>query len=411
LGIPATRIASANGRVEIAMPTPEESARQLIDDGLRLAGWTVQDVREVNLHAAKGVGVREFSLKSGYGFADYVLFVDAQAAGVIEAKKVGTTLTGVELQAARYSEGFPEGFPAPARPLPFLYQSTGMETRFSNRLDVEPRSRHVFHFHRPETLSAWLTAPPRVALHLADLDPFPGGCGGVERSGSTPQARAPSPWGILPQPPIPRVAPHIVGQPPALALPSSLRYRLRSLPPLVTTGLWTAQERAIRSLEVSMAADRPRALIQMATGSGKTFTAISSIYPTIRDPDLDPTLEEGSQFDTGAGLITEPVPVAYNPAIPIETFDVIFTDECHRSIYNLWRQVLEYFDAHLVGLTATPSKQTFGFFNQNLVMEYNHEQAVADGVNVDFDVDQIRMRITEEGLRSRRRRELHPKSF
>ena len=115
------------------------------------------------------------------------------------------------------------------------------------------------------------------------------------------------------------------------------------------------------------------------------------------DPDLDPTLEEGSQFDTGAGLITEPVPVAYNPAIPIETFEVIFTDECHRSIYNLWRQVLEYFDAHLIGLTATPSKQTFGFFNQNLVMEYNHEQAVADGVNVDFDVYRIRTQITQAG--------------
>jgi type I site-specific restriction endonuclease len=195
------------------------------------------------------------------------------------------------------------------------------------------------------------------------------------------------------------VLPHVAGQPnPPAAPPSTLRNRLRSLPPLVTTGLWVAQERAIRSLEVSMAADRPRALIQMATGSGKTFTAISSIYPTIRgDPDLDPTLEEGSQFDTGAGLITEPVPVAYNPAIPIETFDVIFTDECHRSIYNLWHQVLEYFDAHLIGLTATPSKQTFGFFNQNLVMEYNHEQAVADGVNVDFDVYRIRTQITQAG--------------
>ena len=87
----------------------------------------------------------------------------------------------------------------------------------------------------------------------------------------------------------------------------------------------------------------------------------------------------------------------YNPAFPIETFDFIIIDECHRSIYNLWRQVLEYFDAFLIGLTATPSKQTFGFFNQNLVMEYGHEQAVADGVNVDFDVYRIRTEITEQG--------------
>jgi type I restriction enzyme R subunit len=96
-------------------------------------------------------------------------------------------------------------------------------------------------------------------------------------------------------------------------------------------------------------------------------------------------------------LFKEPEPIEYNPAIPIETFDIIVTDECHRSIYNLWAQVLEYFDAHLIGLTATPNKQTFGFFNQNLVMEYGHEQAVADGVNVNYDVYRIRTRVTEAG--------------
>ncbi len=111
---------------------------------------------------------------------------------------------------------------------------------------------------------------------------------------------------------------------------------------------------------------------------------------------LDPELEEESAF-TMAALQNEPVPVAYNPRIPIESFDFIITDECHRSIYNLWRQVLEYFDASLIGLTATPSKQTLGFFNQNLVMEYNHEQAVADHVNVDFDVFRIRTLVSENG--------------
>ena len=92
-----------------------------------------------------------------------------------------------------------------------------------------------------------------------------------------------------------------------------------------------------------------------------------------------------------------PEPIAYNPAIPIETFDLIVTDECHRSIYNLWRQVLEYFDASLIGLTATPSKQTLGFFNQNLIMEYPFERAVADGVNVDFDLYTIRTLISQHG--------------
>ena len=89
--------------------------------------------------------------------------------------------------------------------------------------------------------------------------------------------------------------------------------------------------------------------------------------------------------------------MTYNPALPIEFFDIIFIDECHRSIYSLWRQVLEYFDGYLIGLTATPSKQTFGFFKQNLVMEYDHEQAVADSVNVDFDIYKIRTRITDQG--------------
>ena len=238
------------------------------------------------------------------------------------------------------------------------------------------------------------------------------------------------------------------------------------MPPLETADLWDAQFKAVRNLEISIREDRPRALIQMATGSGKTFAAVTAAYRLIKHADakrvlflvdranlgrqalkefqqyttpddgrkftelynvqhltsnkvddvsrvvistiqrlysmlqgkeLDPEAEEGSQYDTGAALLTEPVPVAYNTAIPIEFFDIIFVDECHRSIYSLWRQVLDYFDAYLTGLTATPSKQTFGFFNQNLVMEYNHEQAVADGVNVDFDVYKIRTRITEQG--------------
>ncbi|WP_208718871.1 DEAD/DEAH box helicase family protein [Corallococcus sicarius] len=179
------------------------------------------------------------------------------------------------------------------------------------------------------------------------------------------------------------------------------------MPALATQGLWPAQVQAIRNLETSFAEDRPRALIQMATGSGKTFTAVNAIYRLIQrlyfmlqgEPDLDPEAEEPSLFDTTLGSSTSQAPVAYNPSIPIETFDVIFTDECHRSIYNLWRQVLEYFDAFLVGLTATPSKQTLGFFNKNLVMEYGHEDAVADGVNVDFDVYRILTEISQRGSR------------
>ena len=405
------------------MPTPEDKAREHIDQALEQAGWKVQDYKSADLQAGLGVVLRNFPLVSGHGFADYLLYIDGKAAGVIEAKKEGFPLVGVEVQAEKYSKGLPADLPAHIRPLLFLYQSTGVETRFTNGLDPHPRSRPVFSFHRPETLAALIpqrSDAPRD-LHGASL---------------AAEAAAPT-----------------------------LRARFRRLPPLSTTGLWPAQVTAITNLEKSLAQDRPRALIQMATGSGKTFTAINFIYRLIKFAGAkrvlflvdrgnlgDQTLKEfqqyvspynnfkfteefivqrlaGNTLDTTARvcistiqrmysmlkgrelsdedeeasvsglerLFKKPEPLDYNPALPIETFDIIVTDECHRSIYNLWAQVLEYFDAHLIGLTATPNKQTFGFFNQNLVMEYNHEQAVADGVNVNYDVYRIRTAITQAG--------------
>jgi type I restriction enzyme, R subunit len=396
---------------------PEQQAREDIDRLLIAAGWKVFDIAEANLHAALGVALREFPLESGYGFADYLLYIDGKAAGVIEAKKAGATLTGVESQSSRYASGLPAALPAWRRPLPFLYESTGVETHFTNGLDPEPRARPTFAFHRPELLADWLRY---------DLS---GATGGVAEPTST------------------------------------FLSRVRQLPPLIEDGLWPAQITAVKNLEASIKANKPRALIQMATGSGKTFTAISFIYRLIKfagarrvlflvdrgnlgrqtkkefDQYVSPynnfkfgeeyivqhlasnTLdksarvvictiqrmysmlrgrelpdEDDEQSTEGSeALFANAPPIEYNPAIPIESFDIIVTDEAHRSIYNLWRQVLEYFDAHLIGLTATPNKQTFGFFNQNLVMEYGHEQAVADGVNVNYDVYRIRTEVTEAG--------------
>ena len=405
--------------------TPEQQARVNIDNLLKQAGWTVQDVDSMNLYASSGVAVREFSLKSGHGATDYLLYVNQKATGVVEAKPEGSTLTGVEVQSEKYSTGLPDSLPAHQRPLPFLYESTGAETQFTNRLDPEPRSRLVFSFHTPETFAKWI---------------------GVSETPGTDTQR-------------------IGEERRDYLVPYNLRQRLKVMPPLNPSGLWAVQERAIRNLEESLAAGRPRALVQMATGSGKTFMACNQVYRLIKhagarrvlflvdrsnlgrqtlrefqgfttpdegrkftelynvqllqsgriDPvsrvciatiqrvysilkgeDLAPELEELSGFDT-ASIQREPAPVEYNSDIPIETFDVIITDECHRSIYNLWRQVLEYFDAFLIGLTATPSKQTFGFFQQNLVMEYTHEQAVVDKVNVDFDTYRMRTQITEQG--------------
>ena len=216
------------------MGEPERQARAHIDRLLRAAGWHVYDAAKANIHAAQGVAIREFPLQSGHGFADYLLYVDGKAAGVIEAKKEGTTLTGVEIQAAKYTTGLPEHLPAWQRPLPFVYQSTGVETRFTNGLDPEPRSRPVFAFHRPETLAEWLQVPA--------LDQVAEDAPEYARRGQT------------------------------------FLERMQHLPPLIEEGLWPAQIKAIRNLEESLRQNRPRALIQMATGSGKTFTAISFIY-------------------------------------------------------------------------------------------------------------------------------------
>ena len=391
--------------------TPEDKARKTIDDLLSKAGWTIQDRDMANISAARGVAVREFPLKSGYGFADYLLYVDSAPAGVVEAKKEGETLTGYEIQTEKYSVGLPDVLKPYRKPLPFCYQSTGIETRFTNLMEPDARSRTVFGFHRPETMADW----------LMDESTKPG---------------------------------------------STLRARLKHMPPLNEEKLWPAQIKAIRNLEDSLAHGRPRALIQMASGGGKTFTACNFCYRLIKhagaqrilflvdrnnlgrqaknefeqfstpeehrkftelynvqhlksnkldpvskicittiqrlfsmlrgDEELDPEIEE-KPLGSLESLIKKPVPVSYIPAIPMEFFDFIVVDECHRSIYNLWRQVLEYFDAFLIGLTATPSQQTFGFFNQNLVMEYNHEQAVADQVNVGFDVYRIRTVVSEYG--------------
>jgi type I restriction enzyme R subunit len=390
---------------------PEQQARRRIDVMLARAGWVIQNYREVDLYAGVGVAVREVPTEAGP--ADYLLFVDAQAVGVIEAKKAGTTLSGVEPQTLKYQANVPGALPAfrIGGLLPFGYESTGTETWFTCRLDPEPTARRVHWFHSPDT------------LHRQVVDQVHHGRG-------------------------------------------SLRSRIPYMPSLgeAPAGLRVAQATAIRNVELSLKTNRPRALIQMATGSGKTFCAanlcerllrhagasrilflvdranlgrqtlkefqgfevpgsgrkftelynvqhlthnrldpvasvcigtIQRVYSMLRgEPDLPDDVDESTGYDV---LPDRPVEVEYQPTLPIEAFDVVIIDECHRSIYGVWRQVLEYFDAFLIGLTATPGKQTFGFFDKNLVMEYGFPQAVADGVNVDFDVFRLSTAISEGG--------------
>ena len=385
--------------------TPEQEARAHIDRQLEAAGWGVQDHKKMNLAAAPAIAVREFPLDTGP--VDYLLYAGGKVIGLVEAKPEGHTLKGVEIQSRKYVLGVPAGLPAWRRPPPFAYESTGAVTQFTNGLEPHARSREVFTFHRPEEL-----------VRLAGLE-------------------------------------------------AQVRARLRQLPALASERLWPVQRQTIENLEKSLAKGDPRALIQMATGSGKTFTAaafcermirfagakrilflvdrntlgdqafdefqrytspfngyrFTDEYPVqhARKNAIEPAAkvvittiqrlysilkgeaeyaeenEEQSMFESGRALAKEPLPVVYNAALPIETFDFIVVDECHRSIYNVWRQVLEYFDATLVGLTATPTPQTVGFFNANVVQDYSHERAVADGVNVGYDVYRIRTKVTGGG--------------
>ncbi len=150
------------------MPPPEELARQNIDALLETCGWQVQDRRSINLSAGHGVAIREALLKGG-DEADYLLFVDGKAIGTVEAKPEGHTLTSVEEQSGKYGKGLPDIYPKWREPLPFAYESTGVETQFTNQLDPSPKSRNVFAFHKPETLLEYLDVEHQLNTRLANL--------------------------------------------------------------------------------------------------------------------------------------------------------------------------------------------------------------------------------------------------
>ncbi len=382
---------------------PEQEARDNIDKQLNAAGWAVQDKDKIDWNESIGIAIRGY--QTNVGPTDYVLFVERRPVGIIEAKKEeeGCRITSHELQAEFYANSKLKYLDND--PLPFVYESTGTITRFTDYRDPKPRSRTAFTFHRPETFNEWLME------------------------------------GI------------------------SLRARVLDIPELPESVLRNCQINAIKNLEISFKENKPRSLIQMATGSGKTYTAITSIYRLLKFADakrilflvdtknlgeqaeqefmayqpsddnhkftelynvqrlrsnyISPdsqvcistiqrlySILKGEELDEGAEEANpneskwdpkEPMPIVYDGSIPIEYFDFIVIDECHRSIYNLWKQVLEYFDAFLIGLTATPDKRTFGFFNENVVSEYSHEEAVVDGVNVGYDVYIIETEISQYG--------------
>ncbi len=397
---------------------PEQIARDHIDQQLIECGWKIQSVKQINLNAGVGIAVKEYLTDAGP--ADYVLFVEGKPCGIIEAKREEEAhrLNVHEAQSEAYATAKLKHLKND--PLPFVYLSTGEITRFTDYTDPKPRSRELFSFHRPETLRDWIKSSTDKSRLVSIMRP----------------------------------------------VPTSLRGRLHNLPVLQTDGLRDCQINAIRNLEKSFKENRPKALIQMATGSGKTFTAITAIYrllkfakakrilflvdtknlgeqaeqefmsylpnddnrkftelysvqrlkssfvatdsqvcistiqrlySILKGTELDESAEEINPNESNGWQPKEAVPIEYNEKIPIEFFDFIVIDECHRSIYNLWKQVLEYFDAFEIGLTATPDKRTIGYFDQNLVSEYSHEMAVADNVNVGYNVYIIDTKVTQQG--------------
>lgn len=387
--------------------SPEQKAREIIDRKLEESGWLVQDVKRLNPAASLGVAVREFPTSTGP--VDYALFIEGKPVGVVEAKKgnVGENITTVEVQSARYARSTFKWINYEYR-IRFAYEATDELTRFTDYDDIHYRSRNVFCFHQPQTLQKLLAASDTV------------------------------------------------------------RNRMKRFPPLDTKGFRKCQIAAIQKLDQSLSENRPKALVQMATGAGKTFTAITAayrmlkygkmnrilflvdtrslgeqaerefmayipsddprpfsqiygvrrlkspyipndvqicistiqrMYSILREEELDEKSEEKMESAQYREEESEkrPKEVVYNRKYPPEFFDCIIVDECHRSIYNVWKQVLEYFDAFLIGLTATPDKRTFAFFDQNVVSEYTREQAIVDGVNVGEDIFLIETNVTRKG--------------
>ena len=389
---------------------PEEKARIAIDKKLNQSGWIIQDRAQCDPTVSLGVAVRESPTSTGP--MDYTLFVDGIPVGVIEAKRddMGGSITGVEGQSKRYADSTLKyrnlHYQNQRYPIRFAYEATGIVTRFTDYYDPNASSRPIFSFKRPETLKALMRQP------------------------------------------------------------DTIRNYLKRLPVLDTAGFRTCQIAALKELEISFADNRPKALIQMATGAGKTFTAITAAYRLLRyghmnrilflvdtkslgvqaeqefkdyrpndDPrlfaeqyvvkrltksripndihicistiqrmysilkgeELDEAEEEESLFERPDADSKKPPVVVYNPKYPPEFFDCIIIDECHRSIYNVWSQVLEYFDAFQIGLTATPDARTVAYFNNNVVSHYTHDDAVTDNVNVGEDTFHIDTEITKNG--------------
>ena len=377
--------------------TPEEKARQKIDQWFTEAGWKVIN-REDYEPTCTAVAIREGLLKGNLE-ADYFLFINGKAVGVLEAKRedIDALSDKVCEQAVLYAKSVPHIYQAYQKPLPFIFTSNGKELYFCDFRKQEQNFKQIIA----------IPTPYELVKQLGISDYFAG------------------------------------------------------LPTLQKKGLRDCQYEAVIELENSFRAGQNRALMLLATGAGKTYTACLAAYRLLSYTPMRRILflvdrnnlgkqaegefgtfrltENGEAFNTiftvnrlrsssipsDSNVIistiqrlfsflkgdtiedndeddvnepTEEINLPPNPNLPHDYFDLIIIDECHRSIYGNWRKVLEYFDtARLIGLTATPVPETMAFFNNNRIVNYTLEKSIVDGVNVDCRVYRIKTQVTENG--------------
>ncbi len=377
--------------------TPEEKARVKIDKMFDEAGWKVVN-REDFSPTITAAAIREGLLKGNLE-ADYFLFINGKAVGVLEAKReeVNVDSSSVHDQVEHYIKSVPNCYQTYSNPLPLAYLSNGNDVFFRDYREE---------FSRYDTFGR-IHTPKEVANLLGIIDPYAG------------------------------------------------------LPTLRKNGLRECQYEAITELEKSFRLGQNRALMVLATGAGKTYTACLAAYRLLAYTSMRKVLflvdrnnlgkqaegefgtfrltENGDSFNniykvdrlrsakvpsdsnvvistiqrlfsllSGEDITdddsddeedaTVPVTLPGNPLLPHDYFDLIIIDECHRSIYGNWKKVLEYFDtAKLIGLTATPVPETMAFFNNNRIVNYTLEKSIVDGVNVDSRVFRIKTEATENG--------------
>jgi type I restriction enzyme R subunit len=376
---------------------PEEKARVKIDQMFADAGWRVVD-RDEYAPNMSAVAIRE-GLLSGNKEADYFLFINGKAVGVLEAKReeIDVSSSSVAEQAIDYAKSVPNCYQAYSRPLPIIYRSNGHDVLFNDFRDPDAPAEVLNRIHTPKEICKLLGIKDYYA----------------------------------------------------------------QLPTLNKRGLRDCQYEAITALESSFRTGQNKALIVLATGAGKTYTACLAAYrmlsytPTKRVLFLVDRNNLGKQAETEFGTfrLTEngepfntiyevtrlksskipsssnvvistiqrvfslltgqeindnddddeddadnPVKLGSNLQLPPNFFDLIIIDECHRSIYGNWKAVLDYFSsAKMIGLTATPIPETISFFNNNIVVNYTLEKSIIDGVNVDARIYRIKTQVTENG--------------